>query len=94
MCGICGFNWTDAPLVERMKGLLVHRGPDDHGSYVADGVSLGHRRLSIVDLSESGRQPLSNELSRVPAASLQITLAWFGRCRLGARLSSVPSRCR
>jgi len=61
MCGICGFNWTDASLVERMKTLLVHRGPDDHGSHVADGVSLGHRRLSIVDLSDSGRQPLSNE---------------------------------
>jgi asparagine synthase (glutamine-hydrolysing) len=61
MCGICGFNWTDAPLVEQMKALLVHRGPDDHGTYVAEGVSLGHRRLSIVDLSDSGRQPLSNE---------------------------------
>jgi asparagine synthase (glutamine-hydrolysing) len=61
MCGICGFNWTDGALVEQMKALLVHRGPDDHGSHVADGVSLGHRRLSIVDLSESGRQPLSNE---------------------------------
>jgi asparagine synthase (glutamine-hydrolysing) len=61
MCGICGFNWTDGPLVERMKALLVHRGPDDHGTYVADGISLGHRRLSIVDLSESGRQPLCNE---------------------------------
>jgi len=61
MCGICGFNWTDSALVERMKALLVHRGPDDHGSYVADGISLGHRRLSIVDLSDSGRQPLSNE---------------------------------
>jgi asparagine synthase (glutamine-hydrolysing) len=61
MCGICGFNWTDPALVERMKALLVHRGPDDHGSYVADGISLGHRRLSIVDLSDSGRQPLSNE---------------------------------
>jgi asparagine synthase (glutamine-hydrolysing) len=61
MCGICGFNWTDGALLEQMKGLLVHRGPDDHGSYVTEGVSLGHRRLSIVDLSESGRQPLSNE---------------------------------
>jgi asparagine synthase (glutamine-hydrolysing) len=61
MCGICGFNWADETLVEQMKGLLVHRGPDDHGSYVADGISLGHRRLSIVDLSENGRQPLSNE---------------------------------
>jgi asparagine synthase (glutamine-hydrolysing) len=61
MCGICGFNWMDAPLVEQMKGLLVHRGPDDHGTYVAEGVSLGHRRLSIVDLSDQGRQPLCNE---------------------------------
>ena len=61
MCGICGFNWTDGILIEQMKALLVHRGPDDHGTHVADGISLGHRRLSIVDLSESGRQPLSNE---------------------------------
>lgn len=61
MCGICGFNWSDAPLLESMKARLVHRGPDDHGSYVAEGISLGHRRLSIVDLSEAGRQPLSNE---------------------------------
>jgi asparagine synthase (glutamine-hydrolysing) len=61
MCGICGFNWADEHLLEQMKATLVHRGPDDHGSYVTEGVSLGHRRLSIVDLSESGRQPLTNE---------------------------------
>ena len=61
MCGICGFNWTDAQLIESMKARLTHRGPDDHGSYVAEGISLGHQRLSIVDLSEAGRQPLSNE---------------------------------
>src|ERR1039457_6636665 len=61
MCGICGFNWTDERLLERMKATLTHRGPDGHGSYVADGVSLGHLRLSIVDLSESGKQPLTNE---------------------------------
>jgi asparagine synthase (glutamine-hydrolysing) len=61
MCGICGFNWSDERLLERMKARLVHRGPDDHGTYVAAGVSLGHRRLSIVDLSEAGRQPLANE---------------------------------
>ncbi|HJS89285.1 MAG TPA: asparagine synthase (glutamine-hydrolyzing) [Steroidobacteraceae bacterium] len=61
MCGICGFNWSDERLIEKMKARLVHRGPDDHGSYVAEGVSLGHRRLSIVDLSDAGRQPLSNE---------------------------------
>jgi len=61
MCGICGFNWADERLLERMKSSLTHRGPDDHGSYVAEGISLGHRRLSIVDLTESGRQPLTNE---------------------------------
>jgi asparagine synthase (glutamine-hydrolysing) len=61
MCGICGFNWSDAHLIESMKARLVHRGPDDHGTYVAEGISLGHQRLSIVDLSEAGRQPLANE---------------------------------
>jgi asparagine synthase (glutamine-hydrolysing) len=61
MCGICGFNWADEHLLERMKATIEHRGPDAHGSYVADGISLGHRRLSIVDLSEAGRQPLTNE---------------------------------
>jgi asparagine synthase (glutamine-hydrolysing) len=61
MCGICGFNWTDERLIESMKARLEHRGPDDHGTYLAEGISLGHRRLSIVDLSEAGRQPLSNE---------------------------------
>src|SRR5580698_155683 len=60
MCGICGFSWSDRPLLERMKQSLEHRGPDAHGSFVADGVSLGHRRLSIVDLTEAGRQPLAN----------------------------------
>ncbi len=61
MCGICGFNWSDEQLIERMKDTLVHRGPDAEGTYVAPGISLGHRRLSIVDLSATGRQPLSNE---------------------------------
>ncbi len=61
MCGICGFNWADEHLIEQMKATLVHRGPDADGTYVAAGISLGHRRLSIVDLSDSGRQPLANE---------------------------------
>jgi len=43
-----------------MRDLLSHRGPDDAGVWSADGVGLGHRRLSIIDLS-SGHQPLSNE---------------------------------
>ena len=55
MCGICGFNWRDEDLLERMKDAVAHRGPDADGSYFDDGASLGHRRLSIVDLSENGQ---------------------------------------
>ena len=61
MCGICGFNWNDEKLVSRMADEIRHRGPDQHGVYCCDSVSLGHRRLSIIDLSEHGRQPMFNE---------------------------------
>lgn len=44
-----------------MTDTMRHRGPDQSGCFCADGVSLGHRRLSIIDLSENARQPLSNE---------------------------------
>lgn len=61
MCGICGFSWQDAQLVTRMAKELAHRGPDDHGIYTHAEMSLGFQRLSIIDLSENGRQPMSNE---------------------------------
>ena len=61
MCGICGFNWKDEELIKRMNDRIVHRGPDQDGIYCDDEVSLGHRRLSIIDLSEHGRQPMYNE---------------------------------
>ncbi|MBN2301625.1 MAG: asparagine synthase (glutamine-hydrolyzing) [Lentisphaerae bacterium] len=61
MCGICGFNWKDDNLVARMTDTMIHRGPDQQGVFCAEGISLGHRRLSIIDLSEHGRQPMSNE---------------------------------
>ncbi len=61
MCGIAGFNWKDRSLVRNMADVLVHRGPDHEGSYCDEFVSLGHRRLSILDLSERGIQPMSNE---------------------------------
>ena len=44
-----------------MAKTLSHRGPDQDGFYCSDQVSLGHRRLSIIDLSENGRQPMFNE---------------------------------
>lgn len=61
MCGICGFTWTDATLAEKCTGVIRHRGPDQSGIFASEGISLGHRRLSIIDLSEQGRQPMANE---------------------------------
>lgn len=61
MCGICGFTWQDAHLIQEMSNCLTHRGPDQQGSYTDAMISLGHRRLSIIDLSELGRQPIFNE---------------------------------
>jgi len=62
LCGICGFSgFEDDQLIRDMVQLLHHRGPDDNGCYSDEAVSLGHARLSIIDLSERGKQPLSNE---------------------------------
>ncbi|MEK6900782.1 MAG: asparagine synthase (glutamine-hydrolyzing), partial [Nanoarchaeota archaeon] len=62
MCGIVGFSgFEDTKLLQEMTSLLSHRGPDQSGSYTDEFVSLGHRRLSIIDLSEDGKQPMSNE---------------------------------
>ncbi|MFQ5645597.1 MAG: asparagine synthase (glutamine-hydrolyzing) [bacterium] len=61
MCGICGtVGFSDEKLLERMCGVISHRGPDDSGLYCAGNVGLGHRRLSIIDL-EKGHQPIHNE---------------------------------
>lgn len=60
MCGICGFNRNDPELIERMMRQLRHRGPDQKGSWCCDDWSLGHRRLSIIDLTDHGRQPMAN----------------------------------
>ena len=60
MCGICGFTGateTDAPTLKAMCDIMAHRGPDGEGQYLADGVALGHRRLSLIDL-ENGSQPM------------------------------------
>src|SRR5438552_104534 len=61
MCGIAGFSWRDERLVQSMIDALRHRGPDDEGLYADDHVSLGHRRLSIIDLSPLGHQPMVYE---------------------------------
>jgi len=62
MCGICGiYGLDDRGLIQRMLSVLKHRGPDGEGIYTDHNISLGHTRLSIIDLSENGRQPMSNE---------------------------------
>ena len=61
MCGIVGFNWEDKVLIKKMSDSIKHRGPDGYGYYTDKNVSLGHRRLSIIDLSKNGKQPMSNE---------------------------------
>ncbi len=61
MCGICGFTWADASLAEKCTQVIKHRGPDQSGIFSAEAITLGHRRLSIIDLSEQGRQPMANE---------------------------------
>src|SRR5579864_5434304 len=65
MCGICGIadfgrGMISREVVSRMNDTLRHRGPDDAGVYLAPGIGLGHRRLSIIDVA-GGHQPLSNE---------------------------------
>ena len=61
MCGICGYVGIRADgLLEAMTAALAHRGPDDVGFFREDGVGLGHRRLSIIDVA-GGHQPIANE---------------------------------
>src|SRR5437870_5787106 len=68
MCGISamfGGNWTRSQL-ESMVGAQTHRGPDNRGLRLSSGAAagLGHNRLSIIDLSEAGRQPMSDPSAR------------------------------
>jgi asparagine synthase (glutamine-hydrolysing) len=64
MCGISGIvDKRDRPIgraeIERITGLIAHRGPDDHGYFHGENFALGHRRLSIIDLSSRGHQPMA-----------------------------------
>ncbi|MBN1522487.1 MAG: asparagine synthase (glutamine-hydrolyzing) [Candidatus Aureabacteria bacterium] len=64
MCGICGFNWRDEKLIERMTQKIRHRGPDAQGIKAFSDISIGNARLSIIDLSAAGNQPMSNASGR------------------------------
>src|SRR5690242_6410733 len=66
MCGICGIvGQADEQLIKTMLAKIAHRGPDDEGVYIAtaangERVGLGHRRLSIIDLSPAGHEPMTD----------------------------------
>jgi len=77
MCGLAGFfdqhlDADQAPAVlKNMLHPIIHRGPDDEGVWVEAGMALGHRRLSILDLSAAGHQPM-------PSASGRYMIAFNG----------------
>lgn len=68
MCGICGLinprEGVEPALLDEMVDTLQHRGPDARGTWVEGDVGLGHRRLSILDLHERGRQPMADSNAR------------------------------
>lgn len=92
MCGIVGYTLPgEAPptLIGEMTDILAHRGPDHRGTHVAGVVALGHRRLSIQDLSDNASQPMLSRDGRV-------VIVYNGECYnnhdLRKRLDGVPWR--
>ncbi len=87
MCGIAGIfefdraSPADPRLLRRMTDLIAHRGPDDSGHWISGNVGLGHRRLSIIDLSVAGHQPMGN-----PDGTMWIT--YNGECYNYAALAA------
>jgi len=59
MCGIVGFNFKNRDKAQQMLNVIKYRGPDDEGIFENHNCTLGHVRLSILDLSSRGRQPMS-----------------------------------
>lgn len=97
MCGIAGIHYfdpqaqVDPTLLQRMTDLVAHRGPDDCGYYLKANVGLGHRRLSIIDLSAAGHQPMAN-------ADETVWITYNGECynyrELTTRLQARGHRFR
>ncbi|MHB2020122.1 MAG: asparagine synthase (glutamine-hydrolyzing), partial [Candidatus Xenobia bacterium] len=100
MCGIAGVarftspaGPSEAQAVRRMMASLIHRGPDDEGFYQGQHAVLGHRRLSIIDVSPAGRQPMASEDGQIQVvfngeiynhcalrAELELTRRFRSRC--------------
>ncbi|MED5416047.1 MAG: asparagine synthetase B, partial [Candidatus Latescibacterota bacterium] len=94
MCGLCGIvqpsgRPVDRNRLEQMRDSMRHRGPDDEGLRIDGQVGLGHRRLSIIDLTEAGRQPLANEDGRL---HLVFNGELYNYVELGAELRQAGHR--
>ncbi|OJV65939.1 MAG: asparagine synthase (glutamine-hydrolyzing) [Clostridiales bacterium 38-18] len=65
MCGFVGYTHVEkidgVEVIKKMSDAIAHRGPDSDGAYVDEQVALGFRRLSIIDLTDEGKQPMFNE---------------------------------
>lgn len=101
MCGICGVVQlggepravVQPDVLDRMTDAMTHRGPNDRGTYLADGIAIGARRLSIVDVA-GGHQPVTSEDGRVWAAQNgELYNHDLLRDELAARGHSFRSRC-
>ena len=69
MCGITGIinKKSESPskeIIKKMTDAIIHRGPDDEGQFIWENIGLGHRRLSIIDLSDAGHQPMISQNKR------------------------------
>ena len=98
MCGICGILDPEvtAREIEAMVAVQHHRGPDDRGvAVLEDGaVGLGHNRLSIIDLSEAGHQPMASASGRYVIAfngeSRWLSLHWLAPWFWFSFLTTAP----
>ena len=90
MCGFVGFvGGTDnqSEVLTKMMDRIVHRGPDMGGQFIDGRVALGFRRLSILDLTEAGAQPMANEGQKTSGIRAPETAEKYrrrlpeGRCR-------------
>ena len=95
MCGICGFTGAsgskeDHATLKAMCDAMAHRGPDGEGRYISDGIALGHRRLSLIDLANGG-QPMIR-LTSEPQSELYSPAVKFDHVRgESAQTIGVPS---
>jgi len=94
MCGIVGtINFNGEPvapaLLKKMTDIISHRGPDDEGQWIDGPIGLGHRRLSIIDLSAAGHQPM---LSHNQRFILTYNGELYNFCELRAELEALGHR--